>query len=125
MDLMINSAGNRASSSMVYDQRVYTDKLENETTTVETSTLREILDEYKISRVGVLKIDIEGFEYGVLSCFFQEANRSLWPVAVILEELPGTPKKLGHSCIELMIRNGYKLVDHLNPDYYFILEGEV
>lgn len=125
MELMINSGGNRASSSMVYDQRVYTKKPENETISVNTSTLAEIMEEYEISKVSALKIDIEGFEHKVLSCFFQEANKSLWPGAVILEELPGTPKKLGDSCIELMIRKGYNLVDHLHPDYYFILSSDV
>ena len=47
--------------------------------------LLDIIREAGVPRVDAMKIDIEGNEVGVLSSFFAEAPRALWPRLVIAE----------------------------------------
>lgn len=68
-------------------------------------TLLEILQSTGVSRVDVMKIDIEGFEVPVLEAFFKTAPRSLWPRWVIGEIVGegGEPLK------KLLTEQGYRL----------------
>lgn len=52
---------------------------------VEAKPLLEILKEAQVTAISLLKIDIEGYEDKALIPFFEEAPRSLWPKAVIIE----------------------------------------
>ena len=38
-----------------------------------------------MTRIDVLKMDIEGFEARVLACFFVDAPRRLWPRYICVE----------------------------------------
>ena len=53
--------------------------------TVQGRTLRDILDNLDITRVGALKIDIEGGETEALGPFFRDTPESSWPKMIITE----------------------------------------
>ena len=52
---------------------------------VRTRPLLAILDELQVTRIGALKIDVEGYEDRVLVPFLQEAPRGLLPDTVVME----------------------------------------
>lgn len=72
---------------------------------VQGRPLLDILNEAGVDKVDALKIDIEGFEVPVLSAFFADAPRTLWPRFVIGEIVGegGEPLK------ELLLSHGYRL----------------
>jgi FkbM family methyltransferase len=51
--------------------------------------LVEVLREREVTRISVLKIDVEGFEATVLKPFFESATRALFPEIVIIESPEG------------------------------------
>lgn len=74
---------------------------------VHVTTLRSLVQDYKISRIDGLKIDIEGHEYRVMQHFFQTADKALWPGSIICETCP---KEQSEGMGELLSRVGYKRV---------------
>lgn len=52
---------------------------------VRMRTLLDLLIEHDVARVDLLKIDIEGLEYRVLSHFFAHAPATLHPCSILLE----------------------------------------
>ena len=67
--------------------------------------LRRILDDSGVSRVDALKIDVEGFEDRVLTGFFKEAPRALWPRAIVIEHL--SRNEWQDDCLADMAARGY------------------
>ncbi|THD65143.1 MAG: FkbM family methyltransferase [Bradyrhizobium sp.] len=67
--------------------------------------LQRILGEAGVSRVDALKIDVEGYEDRVMTCFFREAPPSLWPGAVVIEHL--SRNEWLEDCIADMRARGY------------------
>lgn len=118
-DLMLNVAGNRAGSSLVVDQRQWTQRAENVTIPVRCRPLRDLLDEAGVTSVDVMKIDIEGYEFPVLEAFLRDAPESLYPRAMIVEAFGHCIPLVGGSTVELLIRAGYHLVDHDSYNYFF------
>jgi FkbM family methyltransferase len=118
-DLMLNVAGNRAGSSLVVDQRQWTQREENVTIPVRCRPLRDLLDEAGVTSVDVMKIDIEGYEFPVLEAFLRDAPESLYPRAMIVEAFGHCIPLVGGSTVELLIRAGYHLVDHDSYNYFF------
>jgi hypothetical protein len=57
--------------------------------TVPCRSLLGVLREKEVSRVSVLKIDVEGFEAKILNPFFAAAPRSLFPEHIITESSEG------------------------------------
>jgi FkbM family methyltransferase len=57
--------------------------------TVRCRPLLDVLRDQGVSRITVLKIDIEGFEANVLNPFFADAPPSLFPEVVIIESPEG------------------------------------
>jgi FkbM family methyltransferase len=55
---------------------------------VECRSLLSILKE-EVTYVDALKIDVEGNEDAILSTFFREADASLWPKLIIVEDVSG------------------------------------
>lgn len=52
---------------------------------VRTQPLLDLLGQYEIRSIDVLKIDIEGMEHRVLVHFFDHAASSLWPRSILFE----------------------------------------
>jgi FkbM family methyltransferase len=67
--------------------------------------LQRILEEAGISHIDALKIDVEGYEDRVLTGFFANAPRSLWPRAVVIEHL--SRNEWLNDCIADMRARGY------------------
>ncbi|MBR0695325.1 FkbM family methyltransferase [Bradyrhizobium lablabi] len=67
--------------------------------------LQRILEEAGAAHVDALKIDVEGFEDRVLTGFFKESPRTLWPRAVVIEHL--SQDEWTEDCIADMRARGY------------------
>ncbi|MDI1288714.1 MAG: FkbM family methyltransferase [bacterium] len=119
-ELMLNVAGNRAGSSLVVDQRRWTNREENVTITVHCRPLLELLSDADVSQVAVMKIDIEGYEFPVLDAFFRDAPVDIYPKAMIVEAFGHCIPLVGGSTVELLIRQGYHLANHDNYNYFFV-----
>ncbi len=52
---------------------------------LECSSLLDILNKNNIQKISFLKIDTEGFELKILSKFFKDANKALYPKFIIIE----------------------------------------
>jgi FkbM family methyltransferase len=121
--LMININRNRGGNSLLQPQKTFNKSDTEVTVDVECKTLFDALKENAVKKVSALKIDIEGFEYPVLKKFFEEADRDLFPEAVVMEAFGNNISAAGGSSIELMILNGYKLVNHdARCNYFFQLK---
>lgn len=75
---------------------------------VEVTTLPALLDSLSVSRIDVLKIDIEGHEHRVLKHFFEQSAASLHPSRIIIEHVhdhSGTIDMLTGSDIDYKIEN--------------------
>lgn len=70
---------------------------------VEVKPLARICCEVGITKVDVMKIDIEGFEERVLKSFFRDAPKNLWP-KYICAEILHVP-----DIVQLLQRNGYQV----------------
>jgi FkbM family methyltransferase len=68
--------------------------------------LQRILGDAGVSHVDALKIDVEGYEDRVMTCFFREAPPSLWPGVVAIEHL--SRKEWLQDCIADMRARGYR-----------------
>ena len=66
-------------------------------------TLTRIARDAGLQRIDALKIDIEGHEETVLSAFFNEADRSLWPRMILMEI-----SHMGDSAAQLVVERGYE-----------------
>jgi len=64
-DLMLNTGNNRGGNSFVINQHEFCG--ENKSITVPCKTLLDALIENNIHRVGIAKLDVEGFEYPILT----------------------------------------------------------
>jgi hypothetical protein len=67
--------------------------------------LERILGDAGVTHVDALKIDVEGFEDRVLTGFFAQAPRNLWPRAVVIEHL--SRDEWQNDCIADMVARGY------------------
>ena len=68
--------------------------------------LQAILEQAGATRIDALKIDVEGFEDRVLTCFFRHAPDLLWPRAVVIEHL--SRDEWQNDCLADMIGRGYR-----------------
>ncbi|HUL89517.1 MAG TPA: FkbM family methyltransferase [Pseudolabrys sp.] len=62
------------------------DRADDTVTKVECRTLLEVLRQQGITSIDALKIDVEGAEDRILLPFFKDAERSLWPNLLIVED---------------------------------------
>jgi FkbM family methyltransferase len=54
--------------------------------TVECRPLAAVLKEQNAVSIDALKIDVEGYEDEILNPFFKEADKSLWPRLIVIED---------------------------------------
>lgn len=87
---------------------------------VECKTLTEILLSEKIEKVDGAKMDIEGFEFKVLSRFFADGIRKLWPGFLIIEINPSFDRKTCADTLDLLEKNGYDLTQVSELNYFAV-----
>ncbi len=104
-DLMIETDGDNLGASHIVSGKALSGKASGKAIKVPSLRLQRILEEAGVSRVDALKIDVEGFEDRVLTGFFREAPRSLWPHAVVIEHL--SKNEWLEDCIADMRARGY------------------
>ena len=76
--------------------------------TVRSNTLMDILLKNKINNIDCLKIDIEGYEDRALMPFFKKAEKSLYPLNIVMEFSSHKEWKQGSNLIELLNSIGYE-----------------
>lgn len=99
-DLLIATDGKNLGASHVVSAGASRDAI-----TVRSVQLRQALERAGIRHVHALKIDVEGYEDRVLVGFFQDAPRSIWPQAIVIEHL--SRSEWSTDCIALMLECGY------------------
>lgn len=119
-DLIINCPRNRGGSSFLLPESEVLNEGFNKIS-VECKTLLAGLEENNVTSISALKMDIEGYEYPVLSKFFKQAPASLYPSSLVVESFDTTISKVGGNPIELLLDNGYKLVGQSNFNYFLKL----
>jgi FkbM family methyltransferase len=77
---------------------------------VECFALLDILKEINVGSIKLMKLDLEGFEYKVLSQFFIDADKELYPKYIITEYFGESAEKTTGNQIELLERFGYRQV---------------
>ncbi len=75
--------------------------------TVPVRPLLDIVQELELTRIDVLKIDIEGFEDNVILPFLISAPKALWPRAIILEHCHRD--RWQSDCKQALLEAGYRL----------------
>lgn len=76
---------------------------------VPMAPLNELLIQYELSRIDILKIDVEGFEDEIIFPFFETATKEKWPSSIVMEYC--NRHRWERDCEELLTRKGY-LVAH-------------
>ena len=76
--------------------------------TVRSNTLMDILLENKINKISCLKIDIEGHEDKALIPFFKTADRSLYPLNIVMEFSSQQEWSQKSNLIEFLSHIGYE-----------------
>jgi FkbM family methyltransferase len=99
-ELMIETDGGNLGAS-----HIVSDELKGNAIRVPSWRLQNILENAHVAHVDALKIDIEGYEDRVLTGFFAEAPRLLWPRAVVIEHL--SRNEWLDDCIADMTARGY------------------
>jgi FkbM family methyltransferase len=70
-------------------------------------TLAGLLTSERIDAIDALKLDVEGAEDLILVPFFEQAPKSVWPRAIVIENERSRWKI---DCIELCQEHGYRLI---------------
>jgi FkbM family methyltransferase len=117
--ILLDSGRNRGANSLILE--LSPRRAQGRIVEVPCRTLLRALRDNGVTRVSALKIDIEGYEYPVLRKFFAEAPRTLFPKAVVVEAFPESIPFVGGSPLQLLVQNGYELVDHRGLNFCFRL----
>lgn len=111
--LGVRAEGNLAGNSFLYPASTGVE--------VECQPLRNILGQRNVVRVDAAKLDIEGFEYRVLSAFLASAPRSLWPRWLLVEFHPSMRERAGGDTLELLRTRGYVERERYDTNHIFVL----
>lgn len=87
---------------------------------VDCLPLQTLLEASNVTRVGALKIDIEGFEHKVLRAFFSYADYALFPQAIILESNP--MYDASGQLSKVLFDNGYSLAQKIGLNHIWLLK---
>lgn len=77
------------------------------TITVPVKPLTDICAELAITRLGAIKIDVEGYEDRALLPFFRSAPKSLWPRAILMET--SSSHAWGEDCLHRLQEMGFQI----------------
>lgn len=70
--------------------------------------MTDLLERAGASKLDLLKLDVEGFEDGVLFPFFEAAPETLYPAAIVMECCHAA--RWQRDCEALLLSHGYKIV---------------
>jgi FkbM family methyltransferase len=84
---------------------------------IECLPLADILAGQEVTRIDGAKFDIEGFEYKVLSAFFDTASLGLWPRFMIFEHNADLLHKSGGDVRQLLKLVGYSVRPIADQNY--------
>lgn len=85
---------------------------------VQIKTLYGVCEEQGLSRIGAMKVDIEGHDERALTAFFEQAPQSLWPRLLILE----TGRAETTSLLELCTGHGYTITKRTGINSILMLD---
>lgn len=88
-------------------------------TFVKVRPLTAITDEQGLTRIDVLKVDVEGFEDRVVLPFLRHADRSLWPRVILLET--NCRPYWTEDCLRELANRGYEVTGQTNDNMVFEL----
>jgi len=88
-------------------------------TFVAVKPLTSITDDQMLTRIDVLKVDVEGFEDRVLLPFLRHAERSLWPRVILLET--NCRPYWTEDCLNELANRAYKVTGQTNDNMVFEL----
>ena len=94
----------------------------NDCISVKANTLMNILIKNKINKITCLKIDIEGHEDKALIPFFKSAERSLYPLNIVMEFSSQQEWTEEPNLIGLLSKIGYKIQLKTRGNICFKLE---
>lgn len=80
----------------------------------------DLLTEAGVSRLDLLKIDVEGFEDSVLYPFFEQAGPDYWPKAIVMEACHA--HRWERCCETLLTSKGYSIVHKDRTNMMLVLE---
>lgn len=80
----------------------------------------KVLADRGINQLDLLKIDVEGFEDGILFPFFDTAPRALYPRAIVMEACHAN--RWERDCETLLLENGYRIVHKDRTNMMLVLE---
>ena len=79
-----------------------------------------LLTDHNVKQLDLLKIDVEGFEDGILFPFFDTAPRALHPKAIVMEACHAN--RWERDCEALLLENGYRIVHKDRTNMMLVLE---
>jgi FkbM family methyltransferase len=90
-------------SSSIVNSKLNSDKIK-----IKIIPLSELLKKEDITRVDVLKIDVEGFEDRVLFPYFRTLDKNLYPRLILMED--SSQKNWEQNIFEWLLANGYRVL---------------
>ncbi|HCY55920.1 MAG TPA: hypothetical protein DF715_10455 [Oceanicaulis sp.] len=79
------------------------------TTAVRVAMLTTLLSEMRVTRLDVMKIDVEGGELAILAPFFANAPREIWPDMIIMERPAINKVEAARDALSLACSRGYRV----------------
>lgn len=83
--------------------------------------LADVVAEAGLTRIDVMKIDVEGFEDRVLVPYLSTTSRDLWPRAILLET--NCRPHWTEDCLSLLTRLGYEKAGETRDNILFSLKA--
>lgn len=98
----------RLSQSDMGSSSIVNTKLISDNIKIKVIPLEKLLKKEDITKVDVLKIDIEGFEDRALFPYFKNLNKKFYPRLVIMEDSSQTDWE--ENILEWLLANGYRVL---------------
>lgn len=76
---------------------------------VRVTTLTTLLDEMRVAKLDVMKIDVEGGELAILAPFFASAAKDRWPDMIIMERPAINQVDAARDALSLACSRGYRV----------------
>ena len=112
LSLGVHTTGNRGGSSFLLEG--------THTVKVQCYPLFDVLQKEGIGAIDGMKIDIESMEFRVLARFFKDAPKTLWPGFIILEYFSENDKAAGGSSLQLVLEQGYRIIQKTGYNYMLL-----